>query len=524
MFDEESTQKRVNIREYWGIVRRRRWWLLGPFFACWVIAFALGELLPASYRSETLILIEQQKVPEQYVVSNVAVDLQERLHSMTQQILSRTRLQRIIDQFHLYPRLRKRLGEGAVEEMRKDIQIDLVEAPGKRGELTAFKISYSAPNAQLAQQVATQLTSLFIDENVQEQAQQAESTTEFLSTELEDSRSTLAAQEEKIREFKGRYLGELPTQMQSNVQILTGLQERHQALSLALNRAQEQKLYLESLLNQYRSVKMTGEGAASLPAVEQELSKLKAALADAQTRYTDKHPDVIQLKGQIARTEKLKRDIETDLQKAPGDDQKPKTAGELQAMSPLLQVESSLKSNQQEIQNTHKQLQDVEAQIASYQSRLNLTPMREQQLADLTRDYEQSKNNYDSLLGKHMQSQLATNLEKRQQGQQFRIIDPPSLPIKPYWPNREAFSLFGLLIGLLAGIGGVAGMEVIDDSVRGNDDIKELVSARVLVGIPHFATPGEERKRKVRRMGEWCAAMFMLGVVILGNVLTFYKG
>jgi uncharacterized protein involved in exopolysaccharide biosynthesis len=284
MFEEVSAKPALSVQDYWTILCRRRWWLLFPFFICWLGAWSTSWIMPAKYRSETLILVEQQKVPAEYVVANVSVDMRERIQSMTQQILSRTRLQQIIEQFKLYSSLARRLGaDGAIEQMRKDINIELVEEPGKRSGFTAFRISYSAPSAQLAQVVSTQITSLFIDQNIQEQSKQAENTTEFLSSELDEVRQKLALQEGKVKEFKAQHMGELPTQMDSNVHILTGLQDRYQNFTQALNRAQEQKLYLESLLNQYRNVKVNGEeGAISLPALDQELSRLRSALANAQ--------------------------------------------------------------------------------------------------------------------------------------------------------------------------------------------------------------------------------------------------
>jgi polysaccharide chain length determinant protein (PEP-CTERM system associated) len=378
----------------------------------------------------------------------------------------------------------------------------------------------------LAQQVATQLTSLFIDENIQEQSQRAENTTEFLSSELDTARASLAEQEGKVKQFKSHYLGELPSQMDGNVHILSGLQERYHNLGQTLNRAQEQRLYMESLLSQYHAARTGGEtGANTLPSVERELAKMRADLTDAQTRYTDKHPDVIRLKGLIAKTEKEKSDIEAQVAKAQSGGQKPPAnSSDLQAMAPMLQLEGQLKANEQEIRDARKEMQTLQTQIAEYQSRLNTTPIREQQLTDLTRDYEQSKANYDSLLKKQMQSQLATNLEKRQQGKGFRIIDPPSRAHKPYSPDRVKFSLLGLAAGFLLGFGLVFLSEFLDDRIREEEDITRMTNVRILAGIPHLATPADERKQHRRRLLEWCGAMLILVVMVGGNVFTFYRG
>jgi polysaccharide chain length determinant protein (PEP-CTERM system associated) len=527
MQQEETTARTpITFRDAREILFQRRWLVGGALFACWLMVWSASWLLPSVYRSDTVILVEQQKVPEEYVVANVSVDLQQRLEGMRQQILSRTRLQRIIDQFQLY-RDGRHSGnpEEIIEQMRKDITTELVESPGRHGQLSAFKISYSAPSARLAQQVNAQLTSLFIDQNIQEQSERSESTTEFLSAELDSARTRLAEQEGKIKQFKGQYLGQLPSQVDSNVRILSGMQERRNNLSQSLNRAQEQKLYLESLLAQYRSVKAEGEnGGNSLPGIDEQLTKLKQELADDQTKYTPNHPDVLRLKRLIARTEKQKEDVQQNLAAGNNAPAASKTSQhDLQTMTPILQLEGQLKANQQEIADTRREAGRIDEQIGAYQGRLNGAPIREQQLADLTRDYEQSKSNYDSLLKKQEQSQLATNLEKRQQGEQFRIIDPPSLPNKPVSPDRLKLSMIGLVAGLLLGIGLAVVVEAIDDRVRNEEEIARIVNVRILAGIPHLSTPEELIKQRRRRILEWSCACLMLAVMVAANTFTSFR-
>jgi polysaccharide chain length determinant protein (PEP-CTERM system associated) len=462
---ENASRAPITFHDAWDTLVRRRWLVGGGLFACWLAVWSLTWLLPSVYRSETVILIEQQKVPEEYVTANVTLDLQQRLEGLRQQILSRTRLQHIIEQFGLYKEANKTNPDEVIEQMRKDVDIQ----PGEshRGQMAStFKISYNAPSAKLAQQVNAQLTSLFIDENIEEQSQRTEGTTEFLSTELETARQNLAAQEAKIKQFKAGNLGQLPSQMDTNVRILSGLQDRQHSLSQALNRAQEQRLYFESLLTQYRSQKQEADnGGNSLPGIEEQLAKLRQELADAQTKYTPDHPDVLRLKRLIVRTEKQRDEIQAKLA-AGGTGAKANDSHDPRTSTPILQFESQLKANQQEIADTKRELQQVEQQINGYQGRLNSTPIREQQLSDLTRDYDQSKANYDSLLKKQMQSQLATNLEKRQQGEQFRIIDPPSLPKKPVSPDRLKLSMMGLVAGLLFGLGVAILVETVEDNVK----------------------------------------------------------
>ncbi len=316
---EDKSSERPNWMKHWQLVCRRRWWLVLPAFGVWTLVWLTSWVLPVQYRSETLILVEQQRVPEQYVVSNVAADLQERLQSMTQQILSRTRLLKIMDEFKLYPKLRSRYTmDELVDRMRKDIQIELVQAPNSPRELTAFKIAYLSSEPELAQRVTEQLTSLFIEENLKARQQQSEQTTQFLDSQLEEARTNLASQESRVKEFKSQYLGELPEQVQSNVQILSGLQARLQQETDALSQAKQQGVYLESLFNQWRSLESDislgrGANAQTPPSLDLELDRLRAQLTDLSSHYTEKHPDIRKLKEQIAKTERLKQQMEAQV-------------------------------------------------------------------------------------------------------------------------------------------------------------------------------------------------------------------
>jgi succinoglycan biosynthesis transport protein ExoP len=537
----DDTKERVapTFEELWGVVCRRRRWILLSLFTCWLIIWAGSWLLPATYQSDALILVEQQKVAEQYVVPNVTVSLQDRLQSMTQQILSRTRLQATIDRFHLYPPhrgLSGLLGSGdPVEEMRKDTKIELVQAPGHPGELTAFKIHYSARTPELAQQVNSELTSLFIEENLKSQQQLSESTTSFLEIQLADARGKLEEQEAKVRAFKAKHFGDLPSQLTTNVEILSSLQAQLQNTQRALDTAKQQNLYLESLLQEYQSLQTglgSGDSAVASPeALDKDLLNLRRRLTEDRSRYTDDYPDVAVLKDTIVKTEKLKKEIDDEIaanQKTgnttSGAD--PTAAAVLHRGSPtpMMQIQSQLKANELEMQNYQKHEKELESQITVYQTRLNTTPETEQELAEVSRGYEESKSNYNSLLGKQNQSQLATSLERRQQGEQFSILDPPSLPDKPSTPNHFLLSLGGLVLGIVVGFGWTALLELTNARVRQEKDLEEFAPARVLVGIPHLSTPDEDRMHvRVRRI-ELCAAVAMVILILFGNFYAFYKG
>jgi succinoglycan biosynthesis transport protein ExoP len=548
MFDETEDQKSYSFEELWATARRGRWWLLLPLFVCWLTIWGVSWLLPASYQSEALILVEQQKVPEHYVVSNVTEGLPERLQSMTQQILSRGRLQSIIDRFHLYPSrtgLRKFLqSEDPMEHMRRDIKIEAVQAQvgttlgagaGRPNELTAFRISYATGSPELAQQVNSELTSLFINESWRSQQQLSESTTSFLASQLKEASDKLEEQEKLVRAFKAKHLGDLPSQLQSNVEILSGLQSQLQNMQHAIDSAKQQKLYLESQLQQLELAQGTMGGReadlTSLESLQKQLLDLRNRLSDARSRYTEDHPDIVALKRSIAETEKLIKEFEgnpSSGEKTEAESTVPNKDSAGAALqipsSPLMQVRSQLKANDFEIQNNQRQEERIQTEITAYQARLNMTPATEQELDRISRGYEESKANYNSLLQKQNQSQLATSLEERQQGKQFRILDPPSLPDKPKSPNHLFLSLAGLGLGSVLGVGLLALRELTNARVWKAEDLEGAIPARVLVRIPHIDTPWEGRLRAQTRWLEVAAVLAMAILIAAGNLYAFYKG
>jgi uncharacterized protein involved in exopolysaccharide biosynthesis len=289
---------------------------------------------------------------------------------------------------------------------------------------------------------------------------------------------------------------------------------------------------LESLLQQYQSAQSSLDSiATSTPTLEKERLDLRLRLQDLQSRYTDKHPDIIALKDEIAKTEKLKKQAENEMAANQKD---PKTTtvvdavamGEVQRGSPtsMMQVQGQLKANQLEILNDQERERDLVSQISAYQARLNLTPETEQELTKTSRGYEESKFNYNSLQQKQMQSQLATSLEHQQQGEQFRVVDPPSLPGKPSSPIRLWFGMGGVIVGIFLGLSLVAILELTDVRVRQEKDLEGIVPVRVLVGIPRLSTPREDHFRVLGKWMELGAAVALVMLIVLGNLYAFYKG
>jgi len=530
---EEQSGKGLDVQHYLGMVKRRHFHFLIPLFIGWAVVWAASWVLPSRYESTTLILVEQPTMPKDYVTPNVVDDLQERMQSITQQILSRTRLLRIIDQFNLYVgKHAQRSPDQKVDLMRKDITIDLVRDVQNR--ITAFNVSYSSRSPQLAQQITGEVTNLFINENLEVRQQQSEGTTQFLETQLESARKSLADQEDKIREFKAQHVGEMPGQLASNLQILQGVQAQLQTAEDSLNAARQQRVYLQTLADQYRTlqgpVKSSDGTPVGLPAIDQELQKLRAQEADFSSRYTDRHPDVRKLKEEIAKTEKLRDQLLTGLKNKPSNGSAETDDGSIGAATDSTQaamlapIESQLRSNQLEITNREHSIAALKGKVEDYQGRLNTEPIREQQLADLTRGYDQSKATYDDLLKKKNESSMATSMELLQQGERFRIVDPPSLPQKPAFPNRLKFCGMGLGVGLALGLVVAGAFEMLDDRLHSSKEIKKLLPADVIGEIPVIVDVADAQHAKRKLWFGWGTAGLVFITILAGSAFSYLRG
>ena len=430
-------------------------------------------------------------------------------------MLSRSRLLKIISDLHLYQGVFFSSADDQIAQMRKDIKLDLVQAPsnnGRPGALTAFRVSFAADKPQIAQQVNTQLASLFIDENIRASQQQSQQTTNFLDSQLTAAAAALGAQEKKMREYESLHVGELPDQLQSNLQILSGAQANLQAAVDARDKALQQQAYLNSLATQYDAMGVTETTGATPQTTAQQLEMMRAELASLEAKYTPDHPDVKKLKDTIAKMEQMQKDTQDTKSGDAADDVEKASPAQIQAMTPVMQIQSQLKANKLEIQSREAQIARLEAKVNQYQARLNATPGRQQELSDIMRNYDESKKNYDQLLGKTMASTLATSLNQQQQGDQFRIIDPPSMPDKSSFPDRFKFSLAGLGAGLaLAFVFGV-GMEFVDDRIRSETDLIEASTLPVLAEIPPLPT---DREIAAQRWKPWIAVAAAILVAII---------
>jgi polysaccharide biosynthesis transport protein len=326
----------------------------------------------------------------------------------------------------------------------------------------------------------------------------------------------------------------MPAQLQSNLQILSGLQSQLQNEEDALNAARQQHVYLQTLADQYRTLQATGHSAdgvaVGLPALDQELEREKSQLADLRSRYTERHPDVRKLKEQIAQTEKMRAQMlaslnknDADVTNANAESSAPAAGADGTQASMLPQIQSQLRSNNLEITNREHSVASLKAKVDQYQSRLNQEPVREQQLADLTRGYEQSKATYDELLKKKNDSAMATKMELLQQGERFRVVDPPSFPQKPDFPNRLKFCGIGLGAGLLLGIVMVGLFEMIDDRLYDAKEIRSMLPAEVIGEIPGIVSDEDHRKALRQLWFGWATIGVVCALILAGSAFSYWR-
>jgi len=533
MVDELEGQsgEGFDFERYWGVAKRRHLHFLIPFFLGWVVVWVASWILPPRYQSTTLILVEQPSMPKDYVTPNINDDLQQRMQSITQQILSRTNLLSIIEKFHLYSQKHGQpTPDDKVAGMRKDIDIALVR--DTHNQITAFNVSYTSGDPHLAQQVTGELTNLFINENLEVRQQQSEGTTQFLESQLEAAQRDLAAQEERIRDFKAKHVGEMPGQLTSNLQILQGIQAQLQTEEDTLNSARQQRVYLQTMADQYRATQGSAKTADGTPtgltAIDDQLQKLRAQLADLSSHYTERHPDVKKLKEEIAKNEARRSQLLAAMKnKTPdgdSDETGSATTADVTQVTMLAPIESQLRSNQLEIANREHSITSLKAKIEDYQGRLNQEPIREQQLADLTRGYDQTKATYDDLLKKKNESKMATSMELLQQGERFRVVDPPSLPQKPQFPDRLKFCGLGLGMGLALGLAIVGAFEMFDDRLHTAKEIKKILPMEVIGEIPTIETFADLNSAKRRMWFGWAVAIFVLGTILVGSAFSYLRG
>jgi polysaccharide chain length determinant protein (PEP-CTERM system associated) len=479
-----------------------KWLMVAGLVIFASVAAVIAKRLPDQFRSETLILVIPQRIPDSYVRSTMTMRIEERLRSLSQEIFSRTRLETVITEFDLYPELRAtRPMETVVEHMRTKIQVDTVRDD-------AFRITYVAGAPRTAMIVTDRLASMFIDTNQDDRSRGAENINQFLESQLDNSRQQLIAHEKKLEEFRRRYAGELPSQLQSNLQVIQGMQSQIQSVDESINRDRDRRLILEKSIADALSadpvdvLPLDGAGngrpnGVSGPRSIDQLEQARNELREMELRLRPEHPDVSAKKRLIAELErKVQQDAQEAVPSPPGQTPRPISAGQLARESRARQFQTEIEKVDRQIATKQADVARLRQSVSDYQRRVEAVPGHESELTDLMRDYDTMRNTYTSLLAKKEESKISANLERQQVSEQFKILDPARLPQKPFSPDRLKITLAGAAFGLMLGVLFAGFLEYRDTSLRSEDEILRTLVLPVLAAIPVMTAVSERGHRR----------------------------
>jgi polysaccharide chain length determinant protein (PEP-CTERM system associated) len=482
--------RELSMDDYLAMLRRRMKVILIPALLAPLAGFLVSYAFSAKYTSQSLILVESQKVPEGIVQPVVTEDLTERIATLQQQVLSQSSLQPMLERSGL-AKPGQNMDE-VIENIRNSMSVQPVVTelsqigttkpkPGQGSPVPGFNVNYTASSAREAQQICNELTSLLLEENLKSRENVARGTTDFLSKQVEDTKRNLDDLDSKLAAFKKQYMGQLPGDEDNNLKILMGLNSQLDANTQSLSRAQQDKAYTESLLAQQLSAWKNSGSASNPQSLQQQLSQLQAQMIDLQARYTDDHPDVIKTKADIAQIKK-KLDEANDTSNKPESGAQDK--GSASEPPEIRQLRLQVHQYEDLIAQATRDQKRLQQEISVYQGRVALSPAIEEQYKQLARDYDNTQKVYQDLLANKSKSDMALRMEQQQQGEQMRLLNPANLPDSPSFPNRLLFAGGGLGAGLVLGIGLALWLELRDTSIRTQADAEAALELPMLVAVP----------------------------------------
>src|SRR6266481_6115831 len=482
--------------DYLAMLGRRLRVILISAMLARLAGFMVSYVFPPKYKSHSTVLVEGQRVPDSLVQSVVTSDFTQRIQTLSQQVLSASRLRPMIQSLALVKpgeedkliQEIQRPGSVTVEPVITSMSAAASASPsGKKKKpsstsesVPGFNVSYTDSNAVRAQKICEALTELIVNENLKSRGEVAQSTTDFLGRQLEEAKRAIDEQDKALANFKKQYMGQLPGDADNNVRILMSMNTQLDASTQTLNRAQQDKAYTESLLAQQLAAWKSSQSSSNPQTLEQQLNALQAQLMQLQARYTDDHPDVIKTKADIGEVKKKLAEVNNAAAAATDTTQKANASEPPEIRQLRLQVHQY----ENVIAQAAGDQKRLQSQIQVYQNRTSMSPAIEEQYKLLTRDYDNAQNLYRDLLTKKSSSELAANMESQQQGEQMHVLNPAGLPDSPSFPNRLLFAGGGLGAGLALGIGIAVWLEIRDRSIRTEKDAAAAMDLPLLVSVP----------------------------------------
>jgi polysaccharide chain length determinant protein (PEP-CTERM system associated) len=473
----------INLAEVKRILRRFWWILPTTTIVAAAIGLALAMVLPKKYTSSTVVLVEPPAVSKEVVSALMTEDLYHRMASMKEQILSRSRLQPIIEKLNLYATERgTKHMEDLVDKLRQSIDVSLMEpmTGSLDREPPGFHVNVTFNSSQVAQQICTEITSMFLEKNAEIRTQQAKDTSDFLTQEVNEAKRKLDEEDAKVAEFKRAHLGSTQEEQQSNLSMLSGLQTQLEAAIQSLTRAQQDKTFNETLLNQQEAqLKNQQNGLQNQDSLDQQLSTLQTKLTELLAKYTPEHPDVIKLKTEIEDTKRKIAAAGTDTPNSGTS-----KGGSTRETPQMQQLRAKIKLDEQAMSDAAKRQAQIQEQIRQMEARIQASPMVEQQLKEMMRDHQTASDMYNDLLKRQQNAGMVQSLEYKQQNETFRVLDPPSLPLKPSFPKKTMFLGGGGGAGLLLGLGLLYLLALTDKGMYTEHDVELCLKLPVLTMIP----------------------------------------
>jgi polysaccharide chain length determinant protein (PEP-CTERM system associated) len=496
--------RELTMDDYLAMLRRRLKVILIPTLLAPLVGFAVSYAFAPKYTSTSMVLVQEQKVPEGYVKPAITEDLSQRVGTLEQRALGADQLRPLIDRLQLAKG--NRGIEDVIDEIRTNINITPVDAatiptPGKKnllqGGVPGFNVSYTSSNPRQAQEICAGLTDIMLNVNFKDRAQVAQSTTEFLGRQADEAKAALDAQDSQLATFKARYVGQLPGDEDNNLKILMGMNSQLDANTQTLSRAQQDKAYTESLLAQQIAAWKSSQTTTNPTNLEQQLTTLQSQLITLQGRYTDDYPDVVKTKADIAALQKKLKEVNTAAANAPAAN--PSDTASLSEPPEIQQLRLQIHQYQQVITQATRDQQRLQDQIKLYQGRVALSPAVEEQYRKMTRDYDNAQKFYDDISKQEKESETQTAMEREQQGEQMQLQIPADLPDAPTFPNRLVFAGGGMAAGLALGFGLALWLELRDQSVRTEGDVLVGLELPVLTQVPWVGVEAAQKNGHSKR-------------------------
>ncbi|HYW39428.1 MAG TPA: Wzz/FepE/Etk N-terminal domain-containing protein [Terriglobales bacterium] len=487
-----SENRELTMDDYLAMLRRRLKVILIPALLAPLAGFGVSYVFPPKFTSQSTVLVEAQKVPDNYVQPVITSDFTQRIQTLSQQVLSPSRLRPVIQSLAL---VKPDEEDKLIQEIQQNMQVEPVitsmSAAGISGAkkkkasatdepLPGFNVNYTDNNAVRAQKICNAMTSLIVDENLRSRAEVAQGTTEFLSRQVEDAKRAIDEQDAKLANFKKQYMGQLPGDVDNNMRMLMSLNSQLDATTQTLSRAQQDKAYTESMLAQQIAAWKSSQSNTNPQTLEQELTQLQGQLLQLQARYTDDYPDVIKTKADIAEVEKKLKEINAAAANATDSSEKASASEPPEIRQLRLQIHQY----QSVIEQATLDQKRLQSQIGVYQNRTAMSPGVEEQYKLLTRDNDNAQSFYKELLAKKSASGLATNMENQQEGEQMHILVAAGLPDSPSFPYRPIFAAGGLGVGLALGLVIAIFLEFSDKSIRTEKDAAAILDLPLLISVP----------------------------------------